>query len=105
MSNIVDFQKKFRPVHVNGKGWVNVVGVAMGWTVRGSNPYGAGLSLPTRQTLRPFQPPLQCSPDPSVGKMDGERCRAEIAKGLELYNLLLPVPAWAYHGVKFTSFI
>jgi hypothetical protein len=102
---VVDLQNKFRPVHDNGEGWDNVVGVALGWTVRGSNPDGAGFSVRTRQTLRPSQPPLQYLPDSSMRIIAGKRCRAEIAKGLELYIRLLPVPAWPCHEVNFTPLI
>jgi hypothetical protein len=46
----------------------SVLRLATGWTVRGSNPFGRrDFSLPSRPTLGPTQPPIQCAPGLSRG--------------------------------------
>jgi hypothetical protein len=82
----MDLQKKIRPLHGRGEGWDKAVGVTLGWTVRGSNPYGGEVFRPCQTD--PEAHPVTCTvlPDPSMMKTIEEWCRAEIANGLELYT-------------------
>ena len=80
--------------------------LAMGWTVRGSNPGGGrDFPQPSRPVLGPTQPPIQCVPGlfpgvkrPSRGVDHPPLCSAKAKERVELYLYSISGSSWPVIG-------